>query len=182
MNKNRIYVICFLQFLIFTFCYAKEISQVYDLKGNIKTLEEISENKPLIIVFFSTYTCISCNEELNAIFDSLCGKYNLKVILIGRLKGKFDILDAYEQKNIIKKYFPDYQLYFDIHNSTDIWPPKNLKGGLFQFYKVEKFPAILFFNKGLKEFVSYDKLFPEEKHNNLISTIEEKIRNIFLLY
>ncbi len=178
MDNKTINMIILLFFVSLTFCSAKDLSKVYDIKGNIKTLQEISENKTLVIIFFSTYTCISCNEEINTVLDSLSEKYNLKVIIIGRLRGEFDLLEAYELKNIVKKYFPNYQLYLDIHHSNDVWPPKNLQGGFFQSYKVERFPAILFYNKGLNEFVSYDMLFPTENHNNLLNDIEAKIIKI----
>ncbi len=177
MNKNHKYVISLLLFSIIIFCHAKEILQVYDIKGNIKTLQEVSENKPLIIVFFSTYTCINCNYELNSTLDKLLKKISFKVIVLSRLSEAFNIIDAYKEKKLIKTYYPKFDVYFDIHNSDDSWPPKNLQGGLFQFYKVEKFPAILIVKSNFIKYLPYEFLFNDKVDTSLFNILENSIKN-----
>lgn len=177
MNKNSKYLISFSLLLIFSCCQANEISQVYDIKGNIIKLQEMTENKPLVIVFFSTYTCINCNNELNSTLDKLLKKIAFKVIILSRLSGPFNIIDAYKEKKLIKSYYPNFDVYFDIHHSEDPWPPKNLQGGLFQDYKVEKFPAILIIKKNNIKYLPYEFLFNGKDYTNLADILENSIEN-----
>jgi hypothetical protein len=165
-----------LVFLIATTLKSEDIFNVYDTKGKIYTIEEVSVGKDLIIVFFTHYTCIKCNEDLNTVLDSLAKKYEIKVIILSRLKDDFDIVDAYKLKSSIKKYHPNYDVFFDIHNSTDPWPPIKLKGGLFHKYNITMTPAVLIMNNHTKEYLDYKTLFGNDNTNKLLEIIEKGIK------
>ena len=164
-----------LVFLITTTLKCEDIFQVYDSKGKMQTIEDVSKGENLIIVFFSHYTCIKCNEDLNIVLDSLAKKYAIKVIILSRLKNDFDIVDAYKLKSSIKKYYPNYDVFFDIHHSTDPWPPINLKGGLFYKYNITLTPSVLVINNKIKTYYDYNTLFNDDNTNKLSEIIEKGI-------
>lgn len=145
---------------------------VYDKKGKITDLDEISENKEAILLFYSDYNCINCINSLKKCLKLISDSNNVNIFIISRIGSKFDDLKAIYEVTRIKKIFKNYPIYFDIHESDDVGPPTNLKDGLFGRYKLNNFPSLLVFNKDKEVLLTYEELFPD---NYTVETLYKKI-------
>lgn len=146
--------------------------QLLDIYGKIINLEQKTLKKSTILLFYSDYNCINCINVLKGSLVRLGDSLNIKVLIISRLPTKFDELDAVHTYNRIKKRFDSDEIYFDIHQSIDTWPPTNIEDGLFGKYKLNKFPAVLVIYNTKEILLTYDELFPD---NYTIVTLYKKI-------
>lgn len=135
-------------FFLFSFLHNQTYFhfEVEDFQGRIKNLSSSQEN--FIIICYSYYNCIECFK----IIKFLIRKYSrYKIYFLARVtkntlyfkqKAKYDI------ENSLRKYYNGkFEIYFDIHNNEDPWPPINLKEGIFGKYQISKTPAYFIISK-----------------------------------
>jgi hypothetical protein len=141
--------------LLFVFVLFLNIANSYQGQKIDDTVINITdEGKPAVIVFYSNYSCHDCFYYVRDAIEEI-DSIN-KIVLI---RCNNSILQRREMMQGAKKIFgKKWQFLFDIHKSQDIWPPNNLKEGLFGKYKVNITPSILLiYSKDSVVFVSFKK-------------------------
>lgn len=123
-------------------------------------LDSILSNDINIIVFYSDYTCKDCFKKIAKEIEDMKSEdqeINLIVLLRCSLFNKYR-KDMYREA---KKIFNTDNIYFDIHNKEDKWPPVDLEEGIFGMFPIVQTPAILKISEGKSkiEFKSYADLF-----------------------
>lgn len=146
---------------------------VSEVNGNTVVIDSVGYNKPLLIIFFHTYNCISCIDSLRLVISSLeSKKIEFDYFVLARTRVPRDLIEAFQLKKEIRKIFPSAIVYFDIHQKHDKWPPTNLKDGLFGKYRLKLFPSVLILNKKKEILLTFEELFPD---NYTVETINKKI-------
>jgi hypothetical protein len=113
----------------------------------------LKENTPSAIVFYSNYSCHDCFYDVKDAIEEI-DNVN-KVVLI---RCNNSILQRREMMQGTQKIFGSkWRIFFDIHESEDIWPPNNLKEGLFGYYNVSKTPAVILTYKDSVLFIPFKK-------------------------
>lgn len=136
---------------------ANEIENILveDFDKNKYKLKELLNNQTYIILF-NRYNCFDCFDKLKR--DSLDNK---DYFIIVRCEN--NIIERKEILTLLKSVFANTNIYFDIHEEVDSWPPRSVKQGIFGLFNIVFTPAILVFNGALCNYYSFFDLFKKNE-------------------
>jgi len=133
---------------------------VEKINGEILNIGKFKNN--LIIICINNYYCKDCLK----IIQKLKSKYrSFKLIFLIRV-SKNEFAQKAKAKDYVEKELKKYnmvnpKIFFDIHSGEDPWPPKNLRGGIFGKYQIEKTPAYFILTKDTLIFKPYEEVEKE---------------------
>jgi hypothetical protein len=165
--------------LIFTLLFVNNSNSLIDYEKlkNFKILSIANDTikfrsilkKNTMIIFYNNYSCADCLKNL---ISSSKTTYKNQFNIVMIIRSDENIVSRKIDLTRVNNKFKIKKILFDCNKGIDSWPPKNLEGGLFGFFKIEKTPAVLMcinFNK--IHYFSYEKL----SSNNFL--IENLINN-----
>lgn len=141
-----------------------------------RKIEEINQWDSIsFLILYSQYNCTDCFDKLIPLIQKEYPQAQIRIIArCGQInfEGKKRCYDA------IPKILKKFPIYFDIHNSFDPWPPKNLKDGIFGYYKVSITPVLLYYEPSRPLiYFNYDdvmKIIDEEENISIRDFLKMK--------
>jgi len=140
---------------------------------------ELAKNayQPLqIVVLYNSYSCKECFYEVRKAVSGIVAD---KSIMIRTQENM--IISRKRLGKEVRRIFPKYQLYFDIHSTYDDKFPPSYTDGVFGEYHVAKTPALLLLSNNSHKiiYLPFENLFQtqldlplDQKINNAIAAMK----------